>query len=345
VIKIPEFGARLRGGRVIWTVVIVLAVVLSALFGWRQWLLSDTRPTLGVAAIEATDSRIETRDLADHLGKRLRLLLARDAEIRVIEYGSSAHGSLDGMTPAEKARALGADYLLNGTLSGRNQNLRLSLQLTAVDGSLIWDDTFEGRVDDQQQLQGRVIDELWPRLPLGADSLDRSHAVLDSCAYPSNTIAILTLARSGRRGGDSATLAMVAAGHDDSSLLHLEKSRFYFDQIRDLPTARHPVTRSLGLQSLEFAARSCPDYPEIELLRLAHTDEMQLADGPAFVARHPNEAELYVALADLFLDAGENGEAKALAREALLLDPLGEDTGCRAREVLESVPPDETACR
>ena len=343
--KIPELGLRLRGARVMRMTVIALALVFIVLFAWRQWSSSFTRPTVAVAAIEATDSRIQTRDLADHLGKRLRLLLARGAEMRVIEYGSSAHGSLDGMTPAEKATALGADYLLNGSLSGRDQFLRLSLQLTAADGSLIWDDSFRVTVENQQLLQGKVIDELWPRLPLGAGALDRSHAVLESCTYPSNAIAILTLARVGRLGGDSASLAMVAAGHGDSGLLHIEKSRFYFDQIRDLPPSQRPVIRNLGLQSLELAARSCPDYPEIKLLRLIHTDEMQLANGPAIVARHPNEAELHAVLAELLLDAGEAGEAEAQVSEALLLDPLGEDTRCRAREVLESVSAEASVCR
>ena len=342
--KILEFVTRLSGRRVIGVAVIAMALVPIVLFAWRPWVLSSTRPTVAIAAIDATDSRIEARDLADHLGKRFRLLLAKDAEIRVIEYGSSAHVSLDGMTPAEKAIALGADYLLNGTLSGGGQNVRLFLQLTAGDGSLIWDDTFEGAVKDQQQLQGRVLDELWPRLPLGAEAMDRAHAVLESCAYPSKTIAILTLARVGRLGGGSGSLAMVAAGHGDTSLLHVEKARVYFDQIRDLSPTQRRVVRNLGLQSLEIAARSCPNYPEIELLRLVYTNEMQLENGPAFVARHPNEAELYVALADLFIDAGEDREAKALVREALLLDPLGEDTECRAREVLESVSADESVC-
>jgi TolB-like protein len=325
--------------------VLLLAVIWVALFAWRQWLVSSARPTIAVAAIEATDSRIETRDLADHLGKRFRLLLATRPELRVIEYASSAHGSLDGMPPADRATALGADYLLTGTLSGRDRNLRLSLQLYGVDGNLIWGDTFEGPVEYQEQLQGWVLDELWPQLPLSADALERSHAILESCAYPSKPVAILTLARVGRRGGDSATLAMVAAGHDDTSLLHIEKSRFYFDQIHDLPPTQRPVIRNLGMQSLELAARSCPDYPEIELLRLAHTREMQLDNGARLVAQYPNEVELYFALAGLYLEAGENGEAEALAREALLLDPLGEDTQCHARELLESGTADASACR
>jgi TolB-like protein len=337
-----------RGRR--WTavagdVVVIVAVTLAAaLFAWRQWFVSFTRPTVAVAAIEATDTRIETRDLADHLGKRFRLLLATRPEIRVIEYGSSTHASLDGMPPAGKTQALGADFLLTGTLSGRDQNVRLSLQLYDIDSGLVWGDTFEGPVEYQEQLQGWVLDELWPLLPLNIDALDQTRAILESCAYPSKTVAILTLARVGRRGGDSATLAMVAAGHDDTSLLHIEKSRFYFGQISDLPPTQRPVIQKLGMQSLELAARSCPDYPEIELLRLVHTREMQLDNGAAIVARHPNEAELYVALAELYFDAGESGEAAALAREALLLDPFDEDAQCRARELLESESADESAC-
>ena len=137
---------------------------------------------------------------------------------------------------------------------------------------------------------------------------------------------------------------MVAAGHDDTSLLHIEKARFYFSQVRDLPPTQRPVVQKLGMQSLDLAARSCPDYPEIELLRLTHTREMQLENGAAFVARHPNEAELHMALAELYLEAGDTGEARALAREAALLDPLGDEIQCRARELLESNAEDESAC-
>jgi TolB-like protein len=324
-------------------VVIIAVTVAAALFAWRQWFVSFTRPTVAVSAIEATDTRIETRDLADHLGKRFRLLLATRPEIRVVEYGSSTHESLEGMPPAEKMQALGADYLVAGTLSGRDQNLRLSLQLYG-DGGLLWSDTFEGPVDLQDQLQGWVLDDLWPLLPLSADAREQTGAIMESCAYPSKTVAILTLARVGRRGGDSATLAMVAAGHDDTSLLHIEKARFYFEQMRVLPLNQRPVIQKLGMQSLDFAARSCPDYPEIELLRLANTREMQLETGAAFVGRHPNEAELYMALAELYQGVGDVSEVEALVREARMLDPFSADIQCRARELLESGTEDAGVC-
>jgi TolB-like protein len=327
-------------------IVVIAAITIAALlFAWQQWFVSFTRPTIAVTPIEATDTRIETRDLADHLGKRFRLLLATRPEIRVTEYGSSAHESLDGMPPADKARALKADYVLAGTLSGRDRNVRLSLQLYGADGGLIWGDTFEGPVELQDQLQGWVLDELWPRLPLSVDAREQTGAILQSCPYPSKTVAILTLARVGRRGGDSATLAMVAAGHDDTSLLHIEKARFYFDQVRDLPLTQRPVIQKLGMQSLELAARSCPEYPEIELLRLSNTREMQLENGAAFLGRHPNEAELYMMMAELHYDAGDASEVEALVREATLLDPFSTDIQCRARALLESGTEGDDACQ
>ena len=326
-----------RWSAVAGDVIVIVAIgVAAGLFAWQQWFTSFTRPTVAVLPIEATDTRAATRDLADHLGKRFRLLLSSHPEIRVIEYGSSNSTSIYGLPVADKAQALAADLLLTGTLSGREQNLRLSLQLYSGDNELLWSDTFEGPVDYQEQLQGWVIDALWPQLPLGADALERAHGVLESCAYPGDTIAILTLARVGRRGGDSATLAMVAAGHEDASLLHVAKSRFYFDQIPDLSPTERPVYQKLGMQSLGLAARACPDYPDIELLRLLHTRELTVANGAEYIARHPNSADLYLVVADLHAQEGQDRSARSLAREALSLDPLNTDTQCRARGLLES---------
>jgi len=319
-----------------WTTAAVVAIGLAAaVFAWQHWFASSGRPTVAVLPLDAMDTREDIRDLADHLGKRFRLLLASRPEIRVIEYESSGSPSIHGLSVAEKAQALAADYLLTGKLGGKGQNLRLSLQLYTGDEELLWSDTFEGPVYYQEQLQGWVIDELLPRLPLGEDALEATHGLLASCAYPGDTIAILTLARVGRRGGDSATLAMVAAGHEDASLLHLAKSEFYFDQISDLSPMEQPVIQKLGMQSLGIAARTCPDYPAIELLRLLHTSELTVANGAESIARHPNSAQLRLALAELHAEGGSERKKRALAREALLLDPLGADTRCRAQRLLQ----------
>jgi TolB-like protein len=310
-------------------VVIVALLFAAALFAWQQWFVAFTRPTIAVRPIEATDTRVETRDLADHLTRQLRLLLASRPELRVIELDSSMHPSLDGISVSEQAEALTADYVLAGTLSGQGQNLRWSVQLFAGEGELIWSDGFEGPLLYQEQLQGWVLEALWPQLPLNPEALEETRELLASCGYPADAVAILTLARVGRRGGDSATLAMVAASHEDAGLLHIAKARFYFDQVRGLPPTQRPVTQSLGMQSLEIAARTCAEYPEIELLRLVNTRELNLQNGAGVAA-------LYLAFAELQKEAGATRKVTALVEEALLLDPLGAATQCRVQELLES---------
>lgn len=325
-------------------VVIVALVLAAALFAWQQWFVSFARPAIAVLPIEATDTRVETADLADHLTRRFRMMLASRAELRVIELESSMHPSLEGMPVAAKAEALAAEFVLAGTVSGKDQNLRLSMQLFARDGGLIWSERFEGPLLYQQQLQEWVLDALWPQLPLQEEALAETRGLLASCAYPADTIAILTLARVDRRGGGSATLAMVAAEHEDAGLLHLSKARFYFEQVRGLPPIQRPVIQNLAMQSLGLVERTCPDYPEIELLRLVNTRELSRDNAAGHIARNPNAAALYLVLAGLHQEAGEKRKVKALADEALLLDPLGETTQCRVRKLLQSSDNDDSAC-
>jgi len=333
---IRKLYAQLQGRRVIRAAVIAALLLAAALFAWQQWFVAFTRPTIAVLPIEATDTRVETRDLADHLTRQLRLLLASQPELRVIELDSSMHASLGGLSVSEQAAALGAEFVLAGTLSARGQNLRWSLQLFAGEGELTWSDGFEGPLLYQEQLQGWVLDALWPQLPLKPEALDETREVLASCGYPADAVAILTLARVGRRGGDSATLAMVAASHEDAGLLHIAKARFYFDQIKALPPTQKTVIQSLAMQSLELASRTCAEFPEIELLRLVNTRELRQENTAGYIARHPNAVVLYLALAELHEAAGKSRRVKALAREAMLLDPLGTSTQCRVRELLRS---------
>ncbi len=328
-----------RGTAIAGDVVVIVAIgVAAALFAWQQWLGSFTRPTVAVLPIEATDTREETKDLADHLTRRFRAILAMRPEVRVTESRSAMHASLTGLDVAAKAGALGADYLLSGTLSRDEQRLRLSLQLFSSTGSRLWSDSFESPMFLQAQLQKWVLDELWPQLPLDAAALKSAKELVANCHYPDDGMAILTLARTGRRGGGPASLAMVATADIEAGLLHLAQSKFYFDQLESLPSSQKPVVHKLAMRSLSLAAASCPGHPHVELLRLLNTNELELdVDHAAnYLTTHPNSADLYLAAAELHAKAGIDRRVRALVREALLLDPLDADTQCRAQGLLES---------
>jgi TolB-like protein len=334
--RTPETDNRSRDQRHANVALICTALVMAALSACQDLSTPAERPTLAVLPIGATDTREETRDLADHLTKRFRTILSSRPEVRVIESRSAMHISLSGLEISEKAAVLDADYLLTGTLGRGEGRLQLMLQLLDKSGEERWTESFQSPLLYQAQLQDWVLDALWPQLPLEPQALEAAHAIVANCHYPDDAMAILTLARTGRRGGGPASLAMVATADIEAGLLHLAQSEFYFGQFETLPEAQKSVVEQLATRSLGRAAASCPDHPHVELLRLLNTGELALdADNAAeYLARHPNSADLYLAIADLHAEAGSHRRARAHAREAAALDPLGEATRCRTKALL-----------
>ncbi len=332
--------------RAVLVPLLCLVTALVSVYACQERSGASERPTVAVLPIKATDTREETKDLADHLTKRFRTILSTRPEVRVTETGSAMDHSLAGLELPEKATALGADYLLTGTLGQGEGRLQLALHLHAASGEEIWEHGFESPLLYQAQLQEWVLEKLWPQLPLDPQGLDGAMGLVASCHYPDDGMAILTLARTGRRGGGPALLAMVATADIEAGLLHLAQSRFYFQQIDTLPPSQQPVIEKLALRSLGWAAESCPEHPQVELLRLIYTDELQLDVGNAadYLARHPNSAELYLAVAELHAGKGSNRRARSHAREATLLDPLGAATRCRAQTILGSPEGQDSAC-
>ncbi len=335
--RLHDFYKQLRGRWAIQTAMICVVLPIAVINGCQNSSSPPERPTLAVLPFEARDAREETRDLADHLTRRFRTILATRTEVRVTESGSAMRPSLAGLALAERAQMLGADYLLAGALGREDGRLRLSLRLVEKSGEERWNETFESPLLYQAQLQEWVLDALWPQLPLDPQGLEGAKDLVARCHYPDDAMAILTLARTGRRGGGPASLAMVATADIEAGLLHLAQSEFYFRQLGTLPESQKPVIERLAVRSLGRAAASCPVHPDVELLRLLNTGELPLSveNAARYLARHPNSADLYLAVADVYAAAGSDRQALAHAREAALLDPLGEATRCRMKALLE----------
>ena len=315
-------------------VVVILAIgIAAALFAWQQWFSSFSRPTLSVLVIEATDTSEDSVRIADHLARRFRMLLATRPELRVTANESSFHDSLASMTLQQRARSLGSDMLLTGTLNRADGAMRLSLQLFSRSGELIWNDRFEDRLVDQAQLQTEVLAALADELPVGADTFDATREIVTHCDYPADEASILALARA--PDGDASELAPYIAQNDEAGLLYIEQSKAYFRQRDKAAMTRRPVLQQLAMQSLVMAEDACPRHPYVEKLQLINTGAIQ-QDGAALLARLPNDAALYLAVAGELSVAGDHKGTRALVNEALALDPLGARTRCRADNLLES---------
>lgn len=297
-------------------VIIVAIGLAAAVFAWQQWFTSFTRPTIAVLAIEATDLRAESEDLAAHLALRLRTALATRPEVRVIELASSRHANLGGLPVAEKAQRLGADFVLAGTVAQAETRIRLNLQLFDSAGQRVYGDSFEDRLLDQAQLQNRVLAYLWPYLPLPERGLIETRNIVAKCDYPDDRDALLSIFAID--SGKDAQPEQFLEKYGESGMLQLAQARRLFAQMASLPPPRRPVVQRVAMQHLANVAELCPLMPDAELLRFANTRE-PVSD--TVLHDYPNSALL------LQRAASQNSapeRASAFLDEARLLDPLGD---------------------
>ena len=298
-------------------VIIVGITLAAALFAWQQWFTSFTRPAVAVLHIEATDLRDDSADLAAHLALRLRMTLATRSEIRVIELSSSQHPALDGRTVPQKAEALGADYVLTGTVAQMDTGVRLNIQLFDSKGQLVAGESIEDRLLDLTQLQDRALEHLSPHLPLPGGASGEMRAVIAGCRYPEDRSALLALIGVDNHRATAEPAAYLEQ-HADSGMLQLALASRLFAQIAELPALQRPVTQQIAMQHAANAAQLCPLLPDARLLRVINTNEHVSDD---LLREFPNAAALWQRA------AGQNsdpGRAEAYLDEARLLDPLGD---------------------
>jgi len=334
---------RRRGLAVLGDITIILAIGTAALLlAWQQFFTTFSRPLVAIVRLEPTDAREDTHDLARHLERRLRMLLATRPEIRVIETASSLHPGLSELPHARIADLLRADFVLAGTVNQGGDRIRLGAHLLSRSGDLLWSERFEEPMRDLAQLQNRVLRALWPNLPLPAAALVEATALVSRCDYPSREPAIREFIRAAELASDRPDDAVAALSDlinefPRSGLPNLERARAYLSSAEQLPMARRPVLHNLGMNDLRQAAAVCPDHPEIALLRFAHTQQLESEEEAidAQLARHPNAAFLMLDAARLYRASGSENKARALALAAWELDPLNPATFCPLENFLD----------
>jgi TolB-like protein len=321
---------------------VILAIGVAAmLLAREQFLTSFTRPVFAILRLEPTDTRPDSADFANHFAERFRMLLATRNEIRVVELTSSHSSELAELPIRAKASALGADLLIGGTVNQGNGELRLNMQLYAADGEVVWSDRFNDRLIDQEQLQNRVLNEIWPHLPMSGQALKELRELVMQCEYPASPDAIRAIVRAGVSLSSESEeqleeLSALIDQSQDNGLLHLTRAKVYFKAMETARAASKPVLQNLAMRDLDQAAIQCPGHPDIETLRLYNTLQLQGGEDmrSQLLVQFPNEANLRLQLANIYKESGDNVTSAHLAAEAWVLNPLDTETMCFYRQLL-----------
>lgn len=321
---------------------LTIVSVATGILAWQQWSKTFERPVIAVLPFEPTDTQPGTVEMTHHLAQRFRMLLATLPEIRMIETESAWHSSLMAIPLTDKASALGADYLITGTINQTRMNIRLNVQLYNADGELLWSDRFRDRISDQYHLQNAVMSALWKPLGLSDSELIRIGEVLQACEYPLDRELIIKIAAASRALAGPAPLSESALeqlildldswaeGLNEAGLIHLLRAEARLALLKLITPVRRPVVQELARQDLEDARFLCPALPTIERLSLLSTRQLEAAnvDLSAIIRRHPNDAALFLRLAEISERRADAARAFEYRQRACVLNPLSEQLLC-----------------
>ena len=135
--------------------VFLLLLVAGLLLGWRQFGLAEPPPA-SIAVLPFRNLSSGQGYFAEGLSEEIQDQLTREPALRVAGSASSARFADE--TDARKVgRALGVDYLLEGSVRPGSGRVRISAALVRTrDGTRLWSETYDRKLDDMLDIQSAI---------------------------------------------------------------------------------------------------------------------------------------------------------------------------------------------
>ncbi len=219
---VPRIGHRLvengsKGGGTaanpakpkLWLLVAVLLVSLVAGLGLYAWQQRNAAPNpASIAVLPFRNLGNGDAYLAEGIGEEILGQLAREPAFRVAGRASAAKFSA-ASDPREVGRALGVDYILEGSVRSGEGRVRVSASLVKTsDGIRLWSETYDRKLDDIFAIQTAIGEAV-------ANGLSRQLTLASRGTRPINgeAYALVLNARGLVRSGNPQS------GHDAVELL------------------------------------------------------------------------------------------------------------------------------
>lgn len=140
-----------------WATVAAVALVLLTAAGFLFWQQRSAQPEpASIAVLPFRNLGTGDPYFAEGIGEEILGQLAREPHFRVIGRGSS---SQFGENPDldEVARRLDVDYVIEGSVRREGDAVRVNAGLVrASDGTRLWSDSYDGKLDDTFAIQQRI---------------------------------------------------------------------------------------------------------------------------------------------------------------------------------------------
>jgi TolB-like protein/tetratricopeptide (TPR) repeat protein len=319
---------------------------LGVLFGWLSSHYTGdedrTRTTriavLPFAAVDDTSDRAFAAGMSEEITTRL----ARLPRLQLIARSSALRYPTSGQTAPEFGRALGVDYVLDGTVrsaarSAGPKQLRITPELIRVaDGTRIWGDPYEGLMADVFRLQADIAERVAESLR-GTLAVGEQHAVRTAPTNDLEAFRLYTLGRAEWHRRTPAALKQAAEYFQQAIARDSAFARAWsgvadayalydYYGVRGLrrDTAAYGWAREAAMRAI--AQDSTLAEPHASLNQILRYGYWNWAGSEKAIRRaialDPDYATAHKWLAEHLITLGRLPEAIAEAKKAVQLDPL-----------------------
>jgi eukaryotic-like serine/threonine-protein kinase len=232
---------------------------------------------------------------------------------------------------AKIARALGVNLILQGTVVGSPDKLRITLNLEDVAGNRrLWTQEFSGVTQDLLTLEDQIYTGLVQALELQPSSEEMAksgvHPTENAKAYDLYLKGSDALrGTQGTRDIESAVRFFEGALHDDSGFA-LAYTGLADADLRLYKSSKDPINAQKAVAAAQKAASLNPNLPEVHLslgsvYNATGKNAEAVGELKKALALAPNSDEAYRRLGDAYRDGGRKPEAIAAYQSAVNANP------------------------
>lgn len=294
---------------------------------------ATTRPTLAILPFTTASSNGSADYFGEGTADELILRLGHCRWLRVIARSSASACARKYDDVRDIARALDARYVLEGNASRSNHRLRVYAQLLdGCDGSRIWSQRYDRRLDDvfllQDEIASVIAGSIIPELEMQDDIDLRRRAEIDLDAWDCYQRAIWHLFRFTEEELATARELLERAIELDGSFVqayarlayvHLQFGWYgpFEDRPRHVKVARALATKAVNIDPKDASAHlSLGRALSLSGEACRSVDELRLA-----IRLNPSFAQAHFALAQVLCFLDRHREALPEINEALRLSP------------------------
>lgn len=150
----PKTG-RNRKKAALAALLVLLLIAGGLTFGWSRLGPTDAMPA-SIAVLSFRNLSAGDPYFAEGIGEEIVGQLAREPQFRVAGRASSSEIGSD-IDAREVGRRLDVDYVLEGSVRRQKDQVRVNADLVrASDGTRLWSDSYDGKLDDIFAIQQRI---------------------------------------------------------------------------------------------------------------------------------------------------------------------------------------------